>query len=101
MSVRGIGLILISISTSGACGLPISVEALYEIVKQKYNLYKKQFEKDQQTIKSSDKIYRKNLYRKKTYRTQIRSNVIDKNEYESLCNNFTKNLDETENESFL
>ena len=57
----------------------------------KYNKYKKQYERDQQTIKPFDKLYRKSL----------QDNVIDKNEYESLCNNFTKYVDENKNESFL
>ena len=58
---------------------------------QKQNKYKKLSEKDQQTIKYFDKLYRKSL----------QDNMIDKNEYESLCNNFTKIVDETKNESFL
>ena len=45
---------------------------------------KKKYEKDQQTIKCFDKLYRKSL----------QDNVIDKNESESLCNFFTKYLDE-------
>ena len=47
---------------------------------QKYNKYKKRYEKDQQTIISPDKLYRKSLH----------DNVIDKIDYESLCNIFTK-----------
>ena len=58
---------------------------------QKYNNYKKQYQNDQQTIRSFDKIYRKDL----------QANVINKHDYESLCDNFTKNSDETRNESFL
>ena len=58
---------------------------------QKYNKYKKQYERDHNTNKSFDKLYRKSL----------QDNVIDKNEYESLCNIFTKNVDENKNESFL
>ena len=38
--------------------------------------YNKLSEKDQQIIKSFDKLYRKSL----------QDNVIDKNEYETLCN---------------
>ena len=57
----------------------------------KYNEYKKRYERDQQTIKSFDKLYRKSL----------QDNVIDKTEYEGLCNIFTKHLEETKNESFL
>ena len=58
---------------------------------QKHNKYKKQYEKNQNAIKSFDKLYRKSL----------QDNVIDKAEYESLCNIFTKYVDENKNESFL
>ena len=58
---------------------------------QKYNKYKKLYEKDQQTIKSFDKLYRKSL----------QDLLIDKSEYERLCNIFSKYADETKNESFL
>ena len=37
----------------------------------------------------------------KLYRKYLQDNVNDKNEYESLCDNFTKYLDETKNEPFL
>ena len=47
---------------------------------QKHNKYKKQYERDQNLIKSFDKLYRKSLQDK----------IIDKTEYESLCNIFTK-----------
>ena len=57
----------------------------------KYNKYKKQFERDQQTIKFLDKLYRKAL----------QDNIIVKSENERLFNIFTKYVDETENESFL
>ena len=87
----GIGLIVIPISTATAYGLSIGNKVLYEIIINKYNKYKKLYEKDQQTIKSFEKLYRKSL----------QDNVIDKNEYESLCNIFTKNLDGTKNEIFL
>ena len=90
-SLTGIGLIVIPILTGIACRLSIGNEVLYEVIINKYNKYKKQFERDQQTIKSFDEIYRKSL----------QDNVIDKNEYESLCNIFTKILEETKKESFL
>ena len=48
--------------------------------------------KNQQTIKSFNKLYRKSLQD---------NDVIDKNEYERLCNIFTKYVDETKNESFF
>ena len=41
----------------------------------KQNKHKKQYEKDQQTIKCFDKLYRKSL----------QDNLIVKNEYESVC----------------
>ena len=84
LSLTGIGLIAIPISTATACGLSFSNKILYEIVVNKYNKYKKQYEKDQQTFKYFDKFYRKSL--------QV--NVIDKSEYECLCNIFTKYVDE-------
>ena len=49
---------------------------------QNYNKYKKLFEKDQQTIKSFDKLYKKYL----------QDNVIVENEFESLYKIFTKML---------
>ena len=52
---------------------------------------KKQYERDQQTIKSFDRLHRKSL----------QDNIIDKTEYESLCTIFTKYVDENKNESFL
>ena len=79
LSVTGIGLIAIPISTASACQLSITNKVLYEIVMQKYNKYKKLYEKDQQTIKSFDKLYRKSL----------QDNLIDRNEYQSLSNIFT------------
>ena len=56
----GVGLIVIPISSSISCGLTISFKVLYEIIMQKYNKYKKQCEKCQQTINHFDKLYRKN-----------------------------------------
>ena len=91
LSLTGIGLIVIPISTATACGLSIGNKVLYEIILNKYNKHKKLYERDQQTIKSFDKLYRKSL----------QDNVIDKTEYESLCNVFTKYVDENKNESFL
>ena len=91
LSLTGVGLLVIPISTATARGLSIGNKVLYEIIINKYNKYKKLYERDQQTIKFSDKLYRKSL----------QDNVIDKNEYESLCNLFTKHVDENKNESFL
>ena len=91
LSVTDIGLIAIPISTATACGLSITNKVLYEIVIQKYDKYKKQYERDHNTIKSFDKLYRKSL----------QDNIIDKTEYESLCNIFTRYVDENKNGPFL
>ena len=55
LSLTGFGLIVIPISSSIACGLSITNKVLYEIVMQKYNKYKRLYEKDQQTKISCDK----------------------------------------------
>ena len=57
---------------------------------QMYNKYKNVYEKDQQTNKLFDKLYRNSL----------QDSVIDKKEYECLGIIFTKYLDETRTESF-
>ena len=62
LSPTGIGLIAIPISTATACGLSIGNKALYEVIINKYNKYKKQCGKDLQTIRSFDKIT-ENLYK--------------------------------------
>ena len=91
LSITGFGLIILPISAGIACTLSLGNKLLHKIIINKYNKYKKLYERDQQTIKSFDKLYRKSL----------QDNVIDKNEYESLCNVFTKYIDENKNESFL
>ena len=91
LTVTGIGFIILPMSAGVACTLSLSNKVLHKIIINKYNKYKNQYERDQQTIKSFDKLYRKSL----------RDNIIDKNEYESLCNIFTKYVDENKNESFL
>ena len=91
LSITGVGLIILPISAGVACGLSLGIKVLHKLIINKYNKYKKQYERDQNTIKSLDKLYRKSL----------QDNVIDKNEYESLCNIFTKYVDENKNGSFL
>ena len=91
LSVTGVGLIILPISAGIVCALPLGNKILHKLIISKYNKYKKQYERDQQTIKYFDKLYRKSL----------QDNVIDKNEYESLCNIITKYVDENKNESFL
>ena len=66
LSLTRIGLIAIPISTSTACGISIGNDVMYEKFINKYKKYKKQNEKDQQTIKSFDKFYRKSLQDKIT-----------------------------------
>ena len=91
LSVTCVGLIILPISAGIAFTLSLGNQMLHKLIINKYNKYKEQYERDQQTIKSFDKLYRKTL----------QDNIIDKTEYESLCNVFTKYVDETKNESFL
>ena len=91
LSITGFGLIILPISAGIACASSLGNKVLHKLIINKYNKYKKQYEKDQQTIKSFDNLYKKSL----------QDNVIDKIEYESLCNIFTKYVDENKNESFL
>ena len=91
LSVTGVGLIILPISAGIACALSLGNKILHKIIINKYNKYKKLYERDQNTIKSFDKLYRKSL----------QDNIIDKNEYENLCNIFTKYVDENKNGSFL
>ena len=85
LSLTGISLIAISISTATACGLSIGNKVIFETTKDKCNKYKKLYEIDQQTIISFDKLCRKSL----------QDNIFDKIEYESLCNILTKYVDKT------
>ena len=72
LSLTRVGLIAIPISAATSCRLSISNKVIYEIIMQKYKKYKKQCEKDQQTVKSFGNLYRKHLH----------DNMIDKNECE-------------------
>ena len=91
LSVTGVGLIILPISAGIACTLSLGNKILHKLIINKYTKYKKQYERDQNTIKSFDKLYRKSL----------QDNVIDKTEYESLCNIFIRYVDQNKNESFL
>ena len=82
-------MIVFSISAGIDCTLSLGNKVLYKLFLNRYNKYKKQYEKDQQTIKCFNNWYKKFL----------QGNVIDKNEFESLCNTFTEFVDETINES--
>ena len=59
LSPTRIGLIVIPISSGIACGLTFCNKVIDEIVMQKINKYKKQYERSQQTIKSFEKLNRK------------------------------------------
>ena len=91
LSITGVGLIILPISASIACTLSLGNKVLHKLIINKYNKYEKQYQRDQQTRKYFDKLYRKSL----------QDNVIDKTEYESLCNIFTKFVDENKSGSFL
>ena len=91
LSITAIGLIILPISAGIACGLSLGNKILHKLIINKYNKYKKLYERDQQTIKSFDKLYRKSL----------QDNVIDKTEYEGLCNVFTRYIEENKSGSFL
>ena len=91
LSVTGFGLVILPKSAAIACTLSLGNKVLQKLIINKYNKCKKQYERDHNTIKSFDKLYRKSL--------QV--NIIDKTEYESLCNIFTKYVDKNKNESFI
>ena len=79
------------ISAGIACTLSLGNQILHKIIINNCNKYIKQYEKDQKTNKSFDKLYGQCL----------QDNVIERNEYESLCYIFTKYLEEAKTESFF
>ena len=91
LSVTGIGLIILPISAGIACTLSLGNKILHKIIIKNYNQSKEHYQKDQQTNKIFDKLYKKTL----------QDNLMDKNEYQSPCNIFIKYLEEPTNESFL
>ena len=84
LSITGLGLIVLPISADIACTLLLGNKVLHKLIMNKYNKYKKRYQKDQQNIKSVDKLYRKTL--------QV--NIIHKDEYESLCDIFNEYVEE-------
>ena len=90
LSITGIGLFTLPISAGVACTLSLGNKILHKIITNKYNKYKKHFERDQLTIKSSDKLYRKSL-QDNVIKTNMKVYVIF----------FTNNDDENKNESVL
>ena len=91
LSFTGTGLTVLPISAGIACTLSLGKKVLHKLIINKYNEHKKQCQKEQQTIKSFDKLSRKSL----------QDNVIDKTDNESLYIVFTKYVDEMQNETFL
>ena len=61
LSITCIGLIILPISAGIACILSLGNKILHKLIINKYNKYKRLYEKDQETIKSFDKLYRKSL----------------------------------------
>ena len=61
LSITGVGLIILPISAGIACTLSLGNKVLHKLILNNYNKYKKLYERDQQTIKSFDKLYRKSL----------------------------------------
>ena len=91
LSVTDVGLIVVPNAAGFACALSLGNNVLHEVIKNVYNMYKKQFEKDQQTIKSCDKLNKRSL----------QENFTDKNKYESPCNIFNKEVDEKKTNPLL
>ena len=90
LSITGFGLIILPISAGIACTLSLGNKVIHELIIRKYDKYKEQYERDQNTIKSFDKLYI----------LSSQDTTIDEIEYESLCNIFTKYIDENKNGSF-
>ena len=86
LSITGVGLFILPISAGIARTLSLGNKVVPKLIINKYKKKcKKQYERDQNTNKHFDKLYRNSL----------QDNKIDKNDYESLCNFFTKFVDET------
>ena len=61
LSLAGFRLLVIPMSSSIASRISFGNKVVYEIVMQKQNKYKKQYQIDQQTNKAFDKLYRERL----------------------------------------
>ena len=66
-------LIIIPISAVIACTLSLGNKVLHKLIIQKINIFKKQNERDQQTIETSDNFYRKSLQENVSSKSQSRS----------------------------
>ena len=91
LSVTGVGLIVLPISAGIVCAQPVGNKVLHKIILTIYDKYTKQHQKNPQTTKSLDNLFRKSL----------QDNLINKKEFEPLYYNFINYIDGRENESFL
>ena len=80
LSITGVVLIILPLSAGIACTLSLGNKVLRIPIINKYNINKKQYEREQQTIKSFDKFCRKSS----------RDNIFDETEDESSFDIFTK-----------
>ena len=90
LSITGTGLIFLPIKAGIAYKLSPGKKTIHKLITNKYNKDKNQYEKDRQTIKSFEELCKRSL----------QDDLIGRNEYEPLCNFFTKFLVEINNESF-
>ena len=59
LSITGIGMIILPISAGIACTLSLGTKVLHKIIINKYNKYKKQYEKDKLVfINSTENLYK-------------------------------------------
>ena len=73
LSITGVGLIFLPISAGIACTLSLGNKILHKLIIKKYDKYKKVYEKDLQTIKPFDKLYRESF----------QDYLIDKSDYDT------------------
>ena len=88
--ITGIGSIVLPISPAIARTLSLGNKVLPRMITNKDNNYKKQYENDQQTNNTFVSLHQRNL----------QDNVTDKSEYHSLCDNFTRYVDEKKKQCF-
>ena len=61
LTITGFGLTILPITDGTACTLSLGNEVLHQLMINKYNIYKNQYERDPQTFKFLDTLYRKTL----------------------------------------
>ena len=93
LSIVGISLVVFTISAGIVCAISLGSKVLHKLNINKFNKYRKQYEKDQQTNESIKNLCIRSL----------QDNVFDENECESQCKIFNKYLNgtKTKNESFF